>query len=103
MKKLIFIMIFTIAFISIPNTNSAKINMDTVTRINTTGDDTGIKTQAAIKRIVIDNATKVERIRPSLVTEKASSLNKRLSVHRVPAEKRDKLFGLLLLAYGGKR
>jgi hypothetical protein len=62
-----------------------------------------IKEQASNKNIVVDNATKVERIKHGLVTEKATSLNKRLSVQRVPSEKRDKLFGLLLLAYGGKR
>lgn len=103
MKKLILVMILTIAFISIPNTNSANINMGTEARINSTGDATGIKEQAAIKSIVIDNETKVERVRPSLVTKKATSLNKRLSGHSIPAEKRDRLFGLLLLAYGGKR
>ncbi|GEM_PF-3589192 len=104
MKKIIFIMIFTIAFISIPNTNSAKINMCTGARINTIEDNTGRKEESGIKGIVIDNKAKVnERIRSGLVTEKATSLNKRLSGHSIPAEKRDKLFGLLLLAYGGKR
>jgi hypothetical protein len=103
MKKIIFIMIFTIAFISIPNTNSANINMGIGASINKTGYETGIKKQATIKSIVIDNETKVENVRPGLVTKKATSLNKRLSVHSIPAEKRDRLFGLLLLAYGGKR
>jgi hypothetical protein len=70
-------MIFTIAFISIPNTNSAKINMCTGPGSNTIEDNTGRKEESGIKGIVFDNKAKVnEWIRSGLVTEKATSLIK---------------------------
>jgi len=45
----------------------------------------------------------VKKIKAVETRKKVMGLNERISAYKIPTEKKDKLFGLLLLAYGGKR
>lgn len=98
MKKLLITIIFTIAFISVPYTDSANNNMNVQARVNTIDEQT---------RIIIKRDIKVQSsnrlIKHKFTAKKISGLNEKLTANGIPAEKREKLFGLLLLAYGGKK
>jgi hypothetical protein len=87
MKKTILTMLLTFAFISIPNVDLAS-------------NETGVSAKA---NIVIDQEKAVRFIPPAVEKIKAMGLNKKLTEYKIPDGKKDKLFGLLLLAYGGKR
>jgi hypothetical protein len=99
MKRFIFTIILTIAFISVPYTDSAD---------NKTGAQAGIKKTEGM--MILKDVKTVSLVPDSIekatvfeTRKKALGLNERISAYSIPAEKKDKLFGLLLLAYGGKK
>ncbi len=99
MKRFIFTIILTIAFISVPYADSAD---------NKTGAQAGIKKtedMMILKEVKTVNLVpvSVEKAKVFDTRKKALGLNERISAYNIPAGKKDKLFGLLLLAYGGKR
>lgn len=87
MKKTIITILLTFAFISIPYVNLANNQPDVSAKAN----------------IVIDQEKAVRLTPPAVEKIKTIGLNKKLKEYRIPDGKKDKLFGLLLLAYGGKR
>jgi hypothetical protein len=99
MKKIIFTMILTIAFISVPNVDSADNKTGAQAGINKTAD---MMILNEIKNVSLIPA-KVEKKKAFETRKKALGLNERISAYRIPDGKKDKLFGLLLLAYGGKK
>jgi hypothetical protein len=99
MKRLIFTMILTIAFISIPNVDSADHKTGTHAGVNKTVDMMALK---EVKNISL-MPSPVEKIKTFETRKKVLGLNEKISLYKMPAAKKDKLLGLLLLAYGGKR
>jgi hypothetical protein len=99
MKKLIFTMILTIAFISVPYVDSAHNKTDVQTGVNKAADMMAIKD---VKNISLMPA-QAEKVKAFETRKKVLGLNEKISAYRIPAGKKDKLFGLLLLAYGGNR
>lgn len=98
MKKLLITMILTIAFISVPYTDSANNNMNVQARVNTIDEQAHIIKKRDIKAQPGNRVIKHE-----FSAKRISGLNERLTANGIPDKKRDKLFGLLLLAYGGKK
>lgn len=104
MKTLIFTVILTIAFISVPNTGAPNLESDVQGKFKTIEkqiiekkDVTGLKSPGIENPKSREKKTGVNPARRSLV------LNGKLSSYTIPAEKRDRLFGLLLLAYGSQK
>jgi hypothetical protein len=91
MKKIILTMLMTFAFISVPYVDLAN---------NQTGVQAGISAKA---KMVLDQERSVRLTPPPVEKIKVMGLNEKLTKYSIPDGKKDKLFGLLLLAYGGKR
>jgi hypothetical protein len=99
MKRLIFTIILTIAFISVPYVDSADNNKGAQAGINKTAD---MMVLEEIKTVSL-MSTPVKKIKTFETRKKTLGLNERISAYNITTGKKDKLFGLLLLAYGGKR
>ena len=103
MKKILFIMILATIFIPISQTGASMGDMK----------DVSYKLKANKAQIIVKQESNNELNSKSLLTSekikkkarisKASLRKKRITKKRISEERRDRLFGLLLLAHGGQR
>jgi len=102
MKKILFIMILATTFIPVPQTGASMGD------INISDELKAKETQTIVKQVsdsVLDNKAQLipGKIIKEESTRKSYISRQRLAKKSKPGDKRDRLFGLLLLAHGGQR
>ena len=104
MKKLLFIMILATIFIPVTQTGASNKEM------NMQYKPKAVEVQSIIKQdsngldaVNSEKLLQAKKLKMEERIKKISRMKTRLSKKRISSERRDRLFGLLLLAHGGQR
>ncbi|MBN2418554.1 MAG: hypothetical protein JXL81_04165 [Deltaproteobacteria bacterium] len=102
MKKILFIMILATTFIPVPQTGASIDETDILNKVKAN------EVQTVVKHVsdnVLDNDVQLisSEIKRDKRVNKNNIKKQRLVKKSISIEKRDRLFGLLLLAHGGQR
>ena len=104
MKKIMFIMILATTFIPLPQISASNKGMNDQYRLKTNVPQIMVK-QASDKLDLLSDETQLQpvKIRREARIKNTSWHKERLAKKKISSSKRDRLFGLLLLAYGIRR
>jgi hypothetical protein len=104
MKKLLFIMILATIFIPVTQTGASNKEM------NMQYKPKAVEVQSIVKQdsngldaVNSEKLLQAKKLKSEERIKKISRMKTRLSKKRISSERRDRLFGLLLLAHGGQR
>lgn len=104
MKKLLFTMILATIFIPVTQTGAYNKEM------NTQYKPKAVEVQSTVKQdtngfdtVNSEKLLQAKKLKREAKIKNISRIKARLSKKRISSERRDRLFGLLLLAHGGQR
>ena len=104
MKKILFIVILATTFIPITQIGASNSGMDNRYKVQTLDSKISINTNSDIIDVSnIKNQLQPEKIKVEPTIKKARMTNENISGKSFSGKKKDRLFGILLLAYGGKK
>ncbi len=102
MKKILFIMILATTFIPITQTGASLRDMDVSDKFKAKEAQT-ITKQVPGNLLKCESQPAPEKIKSEERAKKSIINRQKLTKKKISSERRDRLFGLLLLAHGGQR
>ena len=102
MKKILFIIILATTFIPGSQTGASMGDTNVSNKFKTNESQTMVK-QVSVNEVENEAQMIPGKIKKEERTDKISIRRHRLGTKSISSEKRDRLFGLLLLAHGGQR
>ena len=104
MKKLLFIMIMATTLITVTPIGASNQGMNERYKVKTMDSQISLSTALDVQNISnVENRFQPEKIKLEKRIRKIDRTQKRIARKGISANKKDRLFGILLLAYGGKR